>query len=786
VEKVLRKGEYRLPYKIIGSSPPRCDARAKVTGKAKYTGDLTTPDMLVGKILRSPYAHARVKQINTEKAQALPGVEAILTCYNVSDNLYPTAGHPYVMEPGRGDVADKKILTDKARFVGDEIAAVVAIDEETALQALGLIKVDYEILEHVLSAEEAMQKNAPLIHEKRGSNIVSSAGYEIGNIDEAMQKADYIFTGEMETGIVQHCALENHISYAYIDTDDRIVIVTSTQIPHICRRVVGQALGIPWGKIRVIKPYVGGGFGGKQDVCLEPLNAAMSMAVGGKPVKLELNREDYMVCTRTRHSVKVKFETGVSSEGKLLGIRVAAISNTGAYASHGHSVIMAGGSKFKFLYSFEAISYKPHTVYTNLPVAGAMRAYGSPQIAFAFESHLDDIARKLEIDPVEIRLKNFNQVGYHDPDTGNRILSCGVRECLLRGKDLIGWDNKKIEYKNKNGNSSSVMRGVGTACFSYGTGTYPAGLEIAGARIVLNQDGSLQLQVGATEIGQGSDTILAQMAAETIGVSYDSVHLISTQDTDISPFDTGAYASRQAYVSGMAVKKAALEVKQKILETAGRMADLPVDELDIQENMIIMKSSKKRIMTIAEAALYSYYSRTNAGPITADVSNNARVNAISFGATFAAVEVDTVTGMVKVTELYNIHDSGTIINRRLAEGQVFGGVSMALGYALSEELLFDQQTGRPLNNNLLDYKLPTILDTPEINYDFIETFEPTGPYGNKALGEPPTISPAPAIRNAILNATGVAINRIPIRPQVAFEHFRSAGLISGGEINVSG
>ncbi len=775
-----------MPYRIIGTSPSRSDAQAKVTGKAKYTGDLTTSDMLVGKVLRSPYAHARVRQINTEEAQALPGVEAVLTCFNVPDNLYPTAGHPYAMEQGRGDVADKKILTEKARFVGDEIAAVVATDEETALRALQMIKVDYEILDHVLSAEEAMQKNAPLIHEKRGSNIVSSAGYEIGNIEATMQKADFIFSGEMETGIVQHCALENHISYAYIDTDNRIVIVTSTQIPHICRRIVGQALGIPWGNIRIIKPYVGGGFGGKQDVCLEPLNAAMTMAVGGKPVKLELTREDYMVCTRTRHSVKVKFETGVSSEGKLLGIRVEAISNTGAYASHGHSVIMAGGSKFKFLYSFEAISYKPHTVYTNLPVAGAMRAYGSPQIAFAFESHLDDIARKLDIDPVEIRLKNFNHLGFQDPDTGNSILSCGIRECMLKGRDLIGWNFKKADYEQSNKKESSVKRGIGTSCFSYGTGTYPAGLEIAGARIVLNQDGSLQLQVGATEIGQGSDTILAQMAAETIGVSYDSVHLITTQDTDISPFDTGAYASRQAYVSGMAVKKAALEIKQKILQTAESMTDLPIDNLDIQEGKVVTKSDKKTIMAVSEAALYSYYNRNNAEPITADVSNNARMNAISFGATFAAVEVDTVTGMVVVTDLYNIHDSGTIINRKLAEGQVYGGVSMALGYALSEELLFDMQTGKPLNNNLLDYKLPTILDTPEINLAFVETFEPTGPYGNKSLGEPPTISPAPAIRNAILNATGVAINRIPIRPQVAFEHFQSAGLTRRGDNNVSG
>jgi len=769
---------------IIGKSLPRPDALAKVTGKAKYAGDFFVADMLVGKILRSPYAHARIKNIDTALAEALPGVEAVLTYRNVPQNVYATAGHPYSLDPKRGDVADKTILTAKARFVGDEIAAVVAVDEITAARALKLIEVEYEVLEPVLSTEAALKEGGPLIHEERGSNIVSSAGYHYGDLEEAMQKADHIFTDEMETGIVQHCALENHVSFAYLDDNDRVVIVSSTQIPHIARRIVGQALGIPWGKIRIIKPYVGGGFGGKQDACLEPLNAAMTMAVGGRPVKLELSREEYMIGTRTRHAVKIKLETGVTKEGKLLGIRVDAVSNTGAYASHGHAIMAAGGSKFKFLYAFEAIHYAPRTVYTNLPVAGAMRAYGSPQIAFALESHLDNIAKALKIDPIELRRKNFNRVGYKDPQTGNQILSCGIRECVDRGKELINWDHKKALFKKENTKNDYLRRGLGMACFSYGTGTYPAGLEVAGARIVLNQDGSLQLQVGATEIGQGSDTVFAQMAAETIGIPFDSVHLVSTQDTDISPFDTGAYASRQTYISGMAVKKAALEIKDKILDAAAKMNDIPPAALEIRDANIIVKDSGLVIMPLAQVALQSYYDRVNSRPITADVSSNARVNAISFGVTFVAVEVDIKTGQIEILEIFNVHDSGTIINRQLAEGQVHGGVSMAIGYALTEELLFDDQTGKPLNNNLLDYKLPTILDTPLIGSDFVETYEPTGPYGNKSHGEPPTISPAPAIRNAVFDATGVAFNRIPIRSQAAFEKFKEAGLIEGGEQDV--
>ena len=771
---------------IIGKSPHRPDALAKVTGKAKYTGDYYVADMLVGKILRSPYAHARVINIDTARAEALPGVEAVLTYLNVPQNIYAPAGHPYSLNPKHGDVADKTILTAKARFVGDEIAAVVAVDEVTAARALKLIDVEYEVLEPVLSTDAALQEDAPLVHEERGSNIVSSVGYELGDLEKTLQKADHIFCDEMETGIVQHCALENHVSYAYIDADQRLVIVSSTQIPHICRRIVGQALGMPWGKIRVIKPYIGGGFGGKQDACLEPLNAAMTIAVQGRPVKLDLTREEYMIGTRTRHAVKIKLRTGVTKEGKLLGIQVDAVSNTGAYASHGHSIMMAGGAKFKFLYSFEAIKFSPQTVYTNLPAAGAMRAYGSPQIAFALESHLDNIAREMKIDPIDLRLKNFNRVGYEDPHTGNQILSCGIVECVKQGKKLIGWDQKKILFKKENSNDTYKRRGLGMACLSYGTGTYPASLEVAGARIVLNQDGSVQLQVGATEIGQGSDTVLAQMAAETIGIPVDMVHIISTQDTDISPFDTGAYASRQTYISGMAVKKAALEIKEKIIAAALKMKDMPPGDLDIREANIISKDSGKVIMPLARVALQSYYDRVNSQPITSDVSNNARVNAISFGVTFVAVEVDTKTGLIEVLEIYNVHDSGTIINRQLAEGQVHGGVSMALGYALTEELLFDDKTGKPLNNNLLDYKLPTIMDTPLIGLDFVETYEPTGPYGNKSLGEPPTISPAPAIRNAVLDATGVAFNRIPMRPQPVFEKFKAAGLIKGGDQNVPG
>jgi len=403
-----------------------------------------------------------------------------------------------------------------------------------------------------------------------------------------------------------------------------------------------------------------------------------------------------------------------------------------------------------------------------------MRGYGCPQIFYAFESHLEDIAKRLDMDSLEIRRKNVVEVGFVDPLSNNKVTSCGIRECIDKGKALIKWDEKKVLYQDQSGDK---LRGLGMACFSYSSGTYPVALELAGARIVLNQDGSVQLQIGATDTGQGSDTVLGQMVTEVLGLPMAMVHVLSTQDTDISPFDTGCYASRQTYISGMAVEKAALEVKEKILGFAARMTDIPADRIDLVDQKIVFKHSGESVLTLEQVAMQSYYDRINAKPITSDVSNNARINAVPFGVTFAEVEVDMKTGKIEVLEIYNVHDSGTIINPKMAEGQVQGGVSMGIGYALSEQLLFDEVSGKPLNNNLLDYKLPTIMDMPAIGVAFVETHEPTGPFGVKSLGEPPAITPAPAIRNAVLDATGVAFNRLPMNPQRVFEGFREAGLI---------
>lgn len=757
----------------VGTSMSRVDAIAKVTGQARYVDDHIVPGMLFAKVFRSSIANGWVKSLDIRKAQAMAGVVAVITYEDVPTHTFPTAGHPYHKDPAHQDVADRHLLTRRVRFYGDDIAAVIAEDELTAEKAVACIVAEYEEYPPILTVEDALTLGATEIHAGTG-NIIMQGGYEAGDLDQAFAQADRIFAGEYSTQMVAHCAMENYSAYAYQDGAGRIVVVSSTQIPHICRRIVGQALGISWGKVRVIKPYIGGGFGGKQDAVVEPLVAFLSTCVHGRPVKLELTREEAFIASRVRHPIHFKLCSGVTKDGYLLARDMEAVSVNGAYASHGHAIVSNGGAKFRQLYNQEAIRAKLITVYTNLPVAGAMRGYGVPQAMFALECHMDDMASELGLDPIEFRLKNIVSVGYVDPLGGAKVLSNGLRECLLIGKKLISWDEKKATGIKQTG---VKRRGLGVAAFTYASGTYPSNLEMAGARIVMNEDGSVQLQVGATEIGQGSDTVFTQMAADIMGLPTEMVHIISEQDTDISPVDLGSYASRQTYITGMAIRKAAEEIKSKVLDYAWGMTDIPAQIMDIADGWLVYKHNGEKIMTVADVALDAHTDLVHCQPFTADVSHNARTNAFSYGCTFVEVEVDLATGKVEVVELYNIHDSGKIINPQLARGQVHGGVSMGLGYALYEQMLFDPKTGRALNNNLLDYKLMTAMDTPEIGAAFVEPYEPTGPCGNKSLGEPPTCSPAPAIRNAVFDATGIRCNELPLTPQRLVAKFQEAGLI---------
>ena len=645
-----------------------------------------------------------------------------------------------------------------------------------ASRAARLVKVEYEEYEPMLTVEAAMAEGATVLHEEKPGNVIAHSSFVVGEgtYQEAVEGEDVAEIDHVyATQSVQHCHIETPISFAYMEKG-RIVVTTSTQIPHIVRRVISQALGIPAGEIRVIKPYIGGGFGNKQDVLYEPLNAFLCTQVGGRGVRMEISREETLACTRVRHAIKLHVKAAVRKDGTLVARKLEAYSNQGGYASHAHAIVANTSNEFKQIYHDEkTLESDAYTVYTNITTGGAMRGYGIPQAAFAAECMADDLAVAVHMDPLEFRMKNCMPEGYVDPHTHVACNTYGLKECMEKGRNYIHWDEKRKEYENQTG---PVRKGIGMAIFCYKTGVYPISLETASCRMVLNQDGSMQLQMGATEIGQGADTVFTQMAAETTGITEDKVHILSTQDTDITPFDTGAYASRQTYVSGMAVKKAGLIFKDRILDYAAYMLDKEKDTMDIQNNVVVDKESREKLLDMAELATTAFYSLDRSIHITAEATSHCKDNTFATGACFAEVEVDMPLGKVKVTNIVNVHDSGTLINPKLAEAQVHGGMSMGLGYALSEELLFDK-SGRPLNDNLLDYKLPTSMDTPDLHVQFVELDDPTGPFGNKALGEPPAIPVAPAIRNAVLNATGVAVDSLPLDPQKLVAHFKAAELI---------
>ncbi|HIR84650.1 MAG TPA: xanthine dehydrogenase molybdenum-binding subunit XdhA [Candidatus Galloscillospira excrementavium] len=766
----------------VGRSIFRVDAADKVTGRAKYTDDFHEGPMLVAKVLHSTIANGWVKAMDTAEAQALPGVVKVLTCFDVPDIQFPTPGHPWSVEEAHQDVSDRMLLTRRVRIYGDDIAAVVAEDAVTAERALKLIRVEYEELPPILTTEQAMAPGATPIHDEHPDNILKHTTVNVVEPGTGVKDADEVFSmpefrhfeGHYETQQVQHCHIENPISYAYMQ-GERITVVSSTQIPHIVRRVIGQALGIPWGKVRVIKPYIGGGFGNKQEVLYEPLNAWLTTQVGGRCVKLDVSREETFQNTRSRHAIAIDIKAAIRDDMRIMARETKAVSNQGGYASHGHSIVANTVTGIRQLYP-DAMAHRAdaYTVYTNLSSPGAMRGYGIPQGDFAVECFMDDVARQMGWDPYEFRLKNIMPLGYVDPTNGITCYSTGLAECMEKGADFIGWKELREKYQNQTG---PVRRGVGMAVFSYKTGVYPISLETASARMVLNQDGTLQLHLGATEIGQGGDTVFSQMAAEAVGIPTEDVHIISFQDTDVAPFDTGAYASRQTYVTGMAIKKCGGMLKEKILDYAGEMLSRDPKGLDIQGRDVVDLGSREALLPLSELAMTAFYSLDHSVHLTAECTNHCKDNTFAFGACFAEVEVDIPLGKVKVLRVVNVHDSGKLINPKLAEAQVHGGMSMGLGYALSEEMKFDPRTGRLLNGNLLDYKLPTSMDTPELTALFVETDDPSGPFGNKALGEPPAIPVAPAVRNALLQATGVAVNDLPLNPQKLVERFTAAGLI---------
>jgi putative selenate reductase molybdopterin-binding subunit len=754
---------------VVGRNVRKVDGLKLVTGGAAFTDDVRLPGMLYGKILPSPHAHARIKKINATKAKALPGVHAVLTYKDVPRVPHTTAGQAWP-EPSPYDTY---LLDSKVRFVGDRVAAVAAESRAIAEKALGLIEVEYEILPAVLDMEQAMVEGVAVIHDEPDSTKIydrehNIAGYilrEIGNVEQGFAESDFIIEREFRTQRQQHCPIEPHITICWLDADGRLVIRTSTQVPYHCRRQVAMILQIPVSRVHVIKPRIGGGFGGKQEMLLEDICGALALATR-RPVKIEFTREEEFYMARSRHPQRLRMKMGVKRDGTVMASQLTVLATTGAYGSHSTTVQGNTGSKVLPLYRAPHMRFECHVVYTNAPVAGAFRGYGCPQGFFAQETLVDEIACELGMDPLEFHRKNVIRLGDTDllsaqlgegkEGLPRLVRSCGLPQCMERGARAIGWAQKRKSLPNGH---SYLRRGVGMACTMQGSGI--AGVDWASAFLKMNEDGSFYLQVGASDVGAGADTVLAQIAAETLGVTLDKI-IITSGDTDITPFDVGAYASSTTIISGGAVKKAAGKVRAQVLELAAKMLDAPVDKLECGNNEVFTTCECRKAVSIAEVAMQAMYKEKL--QIMDGASHFNTDSPPPFCATFAEVEVDTETGQVHVLHLATAVDPGTAINPMQAEGQVEGAVAQGLGYALTEELVLNAK-GAPVNPNFLDYKMFGAQDMPKLTTILVETEEPLGPYGAKSISEVPINGPAPAIANAIFHAVGVRIRKLPIRPE---------------------
>jgi xanthine dehydrogenase molybdenum-binding subunit len=747
---------------VVGKSFPMLDAYAKVKGEAKYVGDMDLPGMLHGKILRSPYPHARILDIDVSKAKALPGVKAVITYKDVPAVKYNSAERFFGQLAALP--ATETILAEKARYVGDRIAAVAATSEEIAEKALELISLKYEELPAVFDPEEALEEGAPAIHE--GGNLAKHVEMVVGDVEEGFKKSDFVFEGKYRTQIVQHCPLETHACLASYQ-GGRLTVWVPTHTPFPFRFILARALLLPINKIRIISPLIGGGFGGKNEVVDEVVCAALAIKTG-KPVKMVMSREEEFYCSRTRHSSVSYLKTGVKKDGTLVAREMKTILNTGAYASGGPLVLSVLGAHTFSLYRIPHIRFDGYCVYTNLPVAGAMRGYGNPQGTFPGEVQLDEIAEELGMDPVEIRIKNAVRAGDLNPLTGLPLGNVGFIECLKRGAEKIGWYRKRDEYRNKAGR---FRRGIGVACGSHNTGTFPSVVpEFSSAIVSVNEDGTVNLLTGVADLGTGSSTTLAQIVAETIGVNLEDVTVVAA-DTDVTPIDRGVFASRGAYIGGLAAREAAVEARELLLEEASKILGADKRKLAAGQGIIFSTQDPEKKIAIADVVRSALSRKDGPRQIIGKATVHASANPYSYAAQFAELLVDSETGEIKVLKMVAAHDVGRAINPSIVEGQIEGALAMGLGYALKEELIFDDK-GRPKNADFGSYELVRADEMPEIEVILIELGEPSGPYGAKGVGEIGLVPTAPAIVNAIYNATGERFREIPVTKGKMLERLR--------------
>jgi putative selenate reductase molybdopterin-binding subunit len=757
----------------INTAIEKNDARKIVTGETRYTADYQErfPDLAEGTVIRSEIAHGYVTNIDTSAAEAMDGVYAVITPEDevVPNTLYTSSGQSYP-EPSPWDL---HVLRTHVRYVGDPIAAIAAVDAETADRAARKVQVEYEELDTVFDPEAATEPNAPqLFDTDEVENKQPGADYErnleahfegeIGDVDAAIARAndEHVLETEWETPYQSHCVPEPHTTIVYTDEDDRYSFITSTQVPFHTRRQLAHLFDVPIRDIRVKKPQIGAGFGSKQEMAIEPIAFALHLKVG-MPVKLEMTRQEEFYALRYRHPMRLRLRTAVSEDGDIQAIDLYTLSNAGAYGTHGMTVANNVGTKPLVLYPrVPNVRFEGDVAHTNLPMGGAMRGYGAPQGHFTVEAHLDEVARHFDHDPIEFRLQNVVREGDLDRTSailkdGNRfarrIRSCGIEECIERGKEAIGDDDLEQLAEDH------LHRGVGMALVTQGSGV--AGKELGAAQIKMNEDGSFHLQVGGVDIGTGTETTFSQIAAEVLGCTPADI-VVHSADTDQVPFDYGAYASSTTYISGAAVKKAAEAAKERILDWVSRMLEEPVEALDTGSGEVYSEETEASV-SLEAVGYETTYGDDEREQILGTGNHSTDESPPPFGAQFVVVTVNETTGDYEINKLLFAADCGVAINPPQVEGQIEGGEHMSLEYATSGSLDFDKD-GQPQTVGFRQYGMPRTIDHPPMETILVETHEPTGPFGAKSIAELPTNGVPPALSNAIRDAVGVRVNTLPI------------------------
>ena len=766
-----------MKFQEVNHSIPKVDGRGLLKGASAYTDDLAVDSALIVKLLRSPHAFAKIKSINTKKALKVEGIECILTYKDVPRIPITRAGQSYP-EPSP---KDKFILDNYVRYVGDEVAIIAGTTEKVVDDAMKLIEVDYEVLEPVLDFEKAIGHKS-IIHPEKEIYTMFPMGLDaknniacsymdtmiVGDVDKQMKESEVTVEQRYFTNAQQQVPLEPHTSTAFIDVQGRLNIITSTQNPYHTRRIIGEALGKPQRDIRVYKPRIGGGFGAKQQVHNDLFTAIVTLKTG-KPSKCFYTRQEVQENTFTRHEMRFDIRLGADKKGNLEVFDMQLLSNTGAYGEHALTTFMVAGSKLLPMYNkAKHLRFEGKVVYTNRCPAGAYRGYGALQANFAVESAMRELAEKLNMDPTELRLKNCIKEGETSPvfsvmgEGGEGIAqvmeSCKLDYCIKRGRELIGWKKK---YPSKQ-IAPNKIRSVGTAIAMQGSGI-PL-LDMGAAVLKLNDGGFFNLLMGATDLGTGSDTVLSQIAAEAIGVPVNRI-VITSSDTDTTPFDVGAYASSTTFVSGNAARKAGLNMRALLIEEAAKALKAVHKDDIIFEDCTFKSKFGGESITLEELSQGLYHTfGADMKQLIASGSNTSPKSPPPFMSAFVEIEIDTETGQINILEYVAVVDCGTTINPNLARIQVEGGILQGIGMAMWEDVRYSKD-GKMLSNNLMNYKIPNRKDVKKITVEFAESYDPAGPYGAKSVGEIGIDTPLAAIANAIYNAVGVRIRSVPLTPE---------------------